>query len=443
MEAFLSVTLQLHDNLGPRLQEVFVEETKAFLQEKLDADDKWDIDVTLTNLFLTDQTVIPTRRRRLHAAGLRLKFGVLAEARPEPPVGYDLYTELDRLLVDNLEEFSDRLSSASPAFNQLVRDGAVDVNALEDAPTVNDGGNGLSTGIVVIIILCAVAAVALAVCAVFIAIRRRRHSDESVMTEAKLDIYALEDAESHSTDITPYSKRKDINTTGKSFMNASPRVKSDEPGSRTSSHSNNKNTKSLLDAMINRADSESDEIEVEAGDLGLQLSANVLAAHATTGRLGAADPPANRRVDTRMYNSDDDMSPKSVNLTPASSVCSGASGNFLSRVLGARPMNNNEQSHYNGETDASLKRSGLYDVFAPSGPLGIVVDTSKNGPLVHSMKPTSSLLGLVSPGDLIVGLDDMDTRSMTAATLTRLMAKRSNQPERKITLLAVDNGNTD
>jgi C-terminal processing protease CtpA/Prc len=81
----------------------------------------------------------------------------------------------------------------------------------------------------------------------------------------------------------------------------------------------------------------------------------------------------------------------------------------------------------------------LYEVLAPPGPLGIVVDTTKDGPVIHSLKGTSTLLGLVGSGDLIVGLDDMDTRSMTAATLTRMMAKRSNQAERKITLLAVDN----
>jgi C-terminal processing protease CtpA/Prc len=45
------------------------------------------------------------------------------------------------------------------------------------------------------------------------------------------------------------------------------------------------------------------------------------------------------------------------------------------------------------------------------------------------------MLGLINPGDSIVGLDDQDTRSMTAASLTRLMAKKSSQKERKITLL--------
>jgi len=82
--------------------------------------------------------------------------------------------------------------------------------------------------------------------------------------------------------------------------------------------------------------------------------------------------------------------------------------------------------------------AGLYDVFAPAGPIGVVVDTTKHGPSVHSLKRTSPMLGLINPGDLIVGLDDEDTRGMTAATLTRLMARKSSQKERKITLLTTE-----
>ena len=81
-------------------------------------------------------------------------------------------------------------------------------------------------------------------------------------------------------------------------------------------------------------------------------------------------------------------------------------------------------------------RRELYDCYAPPGPLGIVIDTTPEGPMVHSLKPTSRLAGLLQPGDLVVGLDDIDTRGMTAATLTRLMAKRSQQAQRKITLLS-------
>ena len=113
---------------------------------------------------------------------------------------------------------------------------------------------------------------------------------------------------------------------------------------------------------------------------------------------------------------------------------SNASGNGN---LGARSLRNDEDMKLKEKSsyDSFLRRAGLYDVFAPAGPIGIVVDTSKEGPAVHSLKSTSPMLGLINRGDLIVGLDDQDTRSMTAATLTRLMAKKSSQKERKITLL--------
>jgi len=108
--------------------------------------------------------------------------------------------------------------------------------------------------------------------------------------------------------------------------------------------------------------------------------------------------------------------------------------------LGARAIGKDEQRQLKEESsyEMALQRAGLYDVFAPAGPIGIVVDTTKEGPAVHSLKNTSPMLGLINPGDLIVGLDDQDTRGMTAATLTRLMARKANQKERKITLLAVE-----
>lgn len=386
------------------------------------------------SLTLYDQTMIPARRR-LHDAGLRLRFNVTAEIRPQPPPGFNFATEVGRPLDENFDEYKDELSAAHPVFNELVRDASANANALEDSPTSSDSRR-LAPGLFVTIIVCAVAAAGLAIFFAVYAMRRRK-SPSSVASPAKIDLYALEQADSHSTDMTPYGADK----TSPNYM-ASPFVM--EAGRATPD-------KSLLDAI--KVDSESEDDE--PGDLGLKLSANVLAAHASTEknkkakgnnnhRLGAADPPAGHRVQippNGLYSSDDDISPKSIELTP-SSVCSATSKSF-GITLGARPMNECEQSHYNGDQSVSdgIKRSGLYDVFAPAGPLGIVVDTTKNGPIVHSMKPTSSLLGLVSPGDLIVGLDDIDTRGMTAATLTRLMAKRSNQPERKITLLAVDNGN--
>ncbi|VEU38888.1 unnamed protein product [Pseudo-nitzschia multistriata] len=106
-------------------------------------------------------------------------------------------------------------------------------------------------------------------------------------------------------------------------------------------------------------------------------------------------------------------------------------------TLGAKPMQGSGDFRDDRSTLSSvMKRAGRYDVYAPSGPIGIVVDTSKNGPSVHSLKSTSPMLGLINPGDLIVALDGEDTRDMTAAALTRLMALKSRQQNRKITLLS-------
>jgi hypothetical protein len=76
--------------------------------------------------------------------------------------------------------------------------------------------------------------------------------------------------------------------------------------------------------------------------------------------------------------------------------------------------------------------------FAPPGPIGIVVDTIDKGCIVHSLKKTSPMQGLINPGDLIVALDDFDVREMDAASLTKLMAKKSQQKERKFTLIPAE-----
>jgi hypothetical protein len=76
-----------------------------------------------------------------------------------------------------------------------------------------------------------------------------------------------------------------------------------------------------------------------------------------------------------------------------------------------------------------------YVCYAPPGALGVIIDTTPEGPMVHAIKPTSQLLGTVAPGDIVVGLDNIETRHMTAPALTRLMARKAQQSERKITLL--------
>jgi C-terminal processing protease CtpA/Prc len=73
-------------------------------------------------------------------------------------------------------------------------------------------------------------------------------------------------------------------------------------------------------------------------------------------------------------------------------------------------------------------------VDAPPGKLGIVIDTTFEGPVVHSINPKSPLEGTLFPGDIIVAIDDEDTRAMSAAAITAIMVRTANL-RRKLTVL--------
>ena len=75
------------------------------------------------------------------------------------------------------------------------------------------------------------------------------------------------------------------------------------------------------------------------------------------------------------------------------------------------------------------------ECFAPPGRLGIVIDTTVEGPVIHKVNPGSPLEGIVWPGDIIVAIDDTDTRALTANEITALMAKNMHQ-RRKLTIMS-------
>jgi len=75
------------------------------------------------------------------------------------------------------------------------------------------------------------------------------------------------------------------------------------------------------------------------------------------------------------------------------------------------------------------------EVFAPAGKLGIIVDTSNDGPIVHSIKGDSPLIRKVFAGDYIVAIDDEDTSDWSAHNVTKLVARKSGSI-RKLTLMS-------
>ena len=88
---------------------------------------------------------------------------------------------------------------------------------------------------------------------------------------------------------------------------------------------------------------------------------------------------------------------------------------------------------------SSLKQNMVSrTVIAPPGKLGIVIDTTLEGPVVHKVNGQSPLEGSLFPGDIIVAIDDVDTRAMSASAITALMVRTANL-RRTLTVLSEDN----
>jgi hypothetical protein len=77
-------------------------------------------------------------------------------------------------------------------------------------------------------------------------------------------------------------------------------------------------------------------------------------------------------------------------------------------------------------------------VIAPAGKLGIIIDTTVEGPVVHKVNPGSALEGQVQSGDVIIAIEDTDTRAMSALSITSLMVQTAGQ-ERKLTIVSNPN----
>jgi len=72
-----------------------------------------------------------------------------------------------------------------------------------------------------------------------------------------------------------------------------------------------------------------------------------------------------------------------------------------------------------------------YDVVAPAGKLGMVIDTPNGGPpVVHAIKDTSVLADRVQVGDRLLSVDGEDCTGMTAMQVSKLISLKSEKPSR-------------
>jgi len=74
------------------------------------------------------------------------------------------------------------------------------------------------------------------------------------------------------------------------------------------------------------------------------------------------------------------------------------------------------------------------ECYAPAGKVGVSIDTVDGRPVVYNIKKDSPVFGVLQPLDIIVGVDEVDTSSMSATKVTVLMAKRIRK-RRKITFM--------
>jgi len=74
------------------------------------------------------------------------------------------------------------------------------------------------------------------------------------------------------------------------------------------------------------------------------------------------------------------------------------------------------------------------DVVAPPGKLHIVIHSTKDGPAIHSVKQGSVLENKIFAGDLILAVNDHDTRNCTAEAVMEIMSKNSSS-QRKLTVI--------
>jgi len=77
-----------------------------------------------------------------------------------------------------------------------------------------------------------------------------------------------------------------------------------------------------------------------------------------------------------------------------------------------------------------------FQVDAPAGKLGVVIDTPSGGvPVVHAIKDSSVLAGSVKVGDRLISVDDEDTTALTAMQVSKLISSKSSQPARTLVFM--------
>ena len=122
------------------------------------------------------------------------------------------------------------------------------------------------------------------------------------------------------------------------------------------------------------------------------------------------------------------ISPKSVSRVPSDTV-----GYFSTPVQSSSGVEVGRQPVSPTDMSSRVQR----DVMCPPGKLRILIaNTQGYGPAIHTIKPGSPVEGLLFVGDIILAVNDTNTRKSKADEITRLL-RVTVREERKITVLSL------
>ena len=113
-----------------------------------------------------------------------------------------------------------------------------------------------------------------------------------------------------------------------------------------------------------------------------------------------------------------------------------ATSAFFSVADGGRSRCMSDDASFFEQSCTSLNMDVIH-VFAPSGKLGIALDTPDNSgaPIVHYVKEVSPIYQKVLAGDKLVAIDDEDVSYLTAIQISKILNRKSSQVTRKLTVL--------
>jgi PDZ domain len=119
---------------------------------------------------------------------------------------------------------------------------------------------------------------------------------------------------------------------------------------------------------------------------------------------------------------------------------SGLSSSGTPSVASGQSSVSNSNNLYGENASSSdllspLDNEDQFVIYAPAGKLGLVVDNRDDGPpVIHSIKADSVLIEQIQVGDRLVGVDEVDVRTLSPVRVSKLISKRSTNPLRKLTL---------